>query len=628
MGQHDVASSLDAEAVRHYQRTLLDELEVLEKLLEGSSFETGVSRIGAEQELFLVDAQGDPAPEAEHVLSAARDPRLTTEIALFNLEANLTPIEFGGSCLGTLRRELDLLLAKTKSAALESGARVATTGILPTLRREHLDMKLMTPSPRYHALVRAAREQRSDDFRVHINGIDELEIEHSSLMLESFNTSFQLHYQVAPKDFARLYNLAQLVTAPVLAAAANAPLLLGHRLWAETRVALFQQSVDVRDPAMRMRESPLRVLFGDRWVKASILELFRENLERHRVLLLPPAALTSSRDEFLAGTAPSLAALRLHNGTVYRWTRPCYGNESGVPHVRLEARAFPSGPTTVDAVANAALFYGLLASEHEYGDVSAQLEFSAAKENFFFAARHGLRANLRWVDGETHSARALLVGQLIPMASRGLKRAGLDAAEVDFYLGVMEQRVRSGQNGAEWIRKAYEALGGTPDERLHALVAEMIARQEEGAPVHTWTLPDARTMTHGAASHQTVGQFMTTDLFTVRAEDALELALSLMKWEHIRHLPVEGEGGVIVGMVSLEDALPAPSDAEPASRSVRDIMRPCGAAVAPDTPTRKAIAVLREAGLTALPVIRDDRLVGIVTEHDLLKAATALLSDQ
>ncbi|MGB1278158.1 MAG: hypothetical protein ACPG77_20595, partial [Nannocystaceae bacterium] len=337
----------DEKQLKAFMRALLADMRALEVMLEQDRFEAGVRRIGAEQEMFLIDSGMNPAPVATDVLGVLNEPFLTTELARFNLEANLKPRVFGDSCLREMEEELCFYVERTREGARQFGADVLLSGTLPTLSKDDLALTNMTPMPRYHELNQIMCDLRRGAFHVVIKGVDELEMEHDNVMLEACNTSFQIHFQVRPEEFAKLYNLAQLVTAPVLAAAVNSPLLLGQRLWKETRVALFQRSLDTRSFAEHVRGHRPRVHFGDRWVRDSVLEIFREDIARFRLLI------AGARDEdplavLERGEVPKLSALRLHAGTIYRWNRACYGISDGLPHLRIENRVLPAGPSIRD----------------------------------------------------------------------------------------------------------------------------------------------------------------------------------------------------------------------------------------------------------------------------------------
>jgi CBS domain-containing protein/gamma-glutamyl:cysteine ligase YbdK (ATP-grasp superfamily) len=631
MGEQDLPTEQSAHELRTFMKALLADVHALERMLEGGQFESGVRRIGAEQEMFLIDPTGRPVPAALQILDKlGKHPQFVTELAQFNLEANLSPRAFSGDCLSQMEAELRQLLDLALEAAQSCGARILLTGILPSLRIEDLTLDNMTPSGRYRTLSAAIRRLRGGVFRFRIKGPDELDLTHDNVMLESANTSFQLHLQVGPEEFAPLYNLAQVIAAPLLAAAVNSPLLVGRRLWQETRVALFQQSVDARSDAHQARGNRPRVSFGDKWVNESVLEIYRDDIARFRLLIA--TEIDEDPDAVLArGKVPMLKALRLHNGTIYRWNRACYGVADGVAHLRIEARAMPAGPTVIDEMANAALFFGLMtALSEEYPDVRQVMRFDDASANFTAAARLGLQAQLTWFHGREVPVKQLLLDELVPSARAGLRKVGIKSADVDCYLGVIEQRVASGQTGAQWLLRSFQATEGhgNLDHRLRTLSLATLKRQRTSEPVHAWpiaTMAEADSWRH---SFQKVGQFMTTDLFTVRPEDVVDLAASVMEWKHVRHVPVEDDEGRLVGLVSHRALLRLVGrglndrNAEPVP--VRAIMKPNPVTVTPDTPTLRAITLMRENRVGCLPVVQQGRLVGIITERDLINVAAQL----
>jgi CBS domain-containing protein/gamma-glutamyl:cysteine ligase YbdK (ATP-grasp superfamily) len=635
MGEHDIDLQQDERRVRAYMKALLNDLRALQYMLENNLIESGVRRIGAEQEMFLVDGNLRPAPAAQEVLKRVGDARLTTEIARFNLEANLTPLDLRGRCLRQMENELLEVIALTREGARAIGTDVLLAGILPTLQMSDLTLENITPNPRYYELNRTLTQLRGGEFSIHIKGLDELYTTHDNVMMESCNTSFQIHLQVAPAEFASLYNMAQAVTAPVLAAAVNSPLLFGHRLWQETRLALFQHSTDARSRSLQARSYPPRVGFGERWLKDSVMELFREQIARYRVIF------TKEPDEdamavLEAGGVPRLSALRLHNGTVWPWNRACYGVVDGRAHLRIENRAFPSGPTVLDEMANAAFFIGLMtALPAEYGQINKLMTFDDAKANFFAAARHGLQAQLTWTKGNNFSASELILKHLLPLARQGLRETAIEAEDIDRYLGTIEERVKSGQTGAQWMLRSLTPMTGegTPDMRHRTLAAALLERQQTNEPVHRWpVIESGNGYRDWRRSYQTVGQFMSTDLFTVRPDDLVDLAASMMDWKHVRHIPVEDDAGRLVGLVSHRNLLRLLSlgaheeSKEPVA--VRSIMKPAPVTVAPEMPTLDAIEVMRRHNVGCLPVVKDEHLVGIVTAHDFLAVSARLFEEQ
>ena len=631
MGEANVRNDENPEKRRRFMRRVLDDVRALERMLDEDLFETDITRIGAEQEMFLIDAGGRPASRTLQVLEAVDDPHFTTELARFNLEANLDPIELGPHSLSLLEENLDQILNQVRAAAAESGTEILLTGILPTLDKSDLGLDNMTPIPRYHALDEAVRELRGGDFTFHIKGRDELTIQHDNVLVEACNTSFQVHFQVRPERFAPLYNIAQVITAPVLAAATNSPLLFGRRLWQETRIAVFRQSVDTRRPEAHRRQAPPRVSFGTNWLEDSVLEIFREDIARFRLLISSEL----EEDPFQKldqGEIPSLKALRLHNGTVYRWNRPCYGISDGKPHLRIENRVLPSGPTVIDEIANTAFWLGSIrALDNAVEDVRQHLEFDSARENFLSAARRGLRAQFHWLDGRRANAAELIRQELLPQARQGLRDLGIDGNEADRYLDVIEERVARHRTGSTWMLDSLAAMEPSLPlpERLANLAHVVLANQKQGDPVHTWPLAEGSPPESRAHNYATVGQLMTTDLFTVNEADVVDLAGTLMDWKHVRHVPVENNDHQLVGLVThrglLRHLLQTHDRPTPGPVPVRDVMEHEVFTVSTDTPSLEALHLMRERRVSCLPVLEDGRLVGILSERDFMGIARDLL---
>lgn len=622
------ATSEGERRLHDFMRALLADVNALEAMLDTDLFERGVRRIGCELELFFVDAEHRPAPVATEVVPRVDDARLTYELGRFNAEINGTPRLFERGCLAELERELAEVLGQADRAAAELGARTVLAGILPTLSLGALDIDSMTPKPRYQRLNEAVSRMRGGIFAMTIHGLDELEVSHDNVLLEACATSFQLHYQVAPEEFARIYNIAQVVTAPVLAAAANSPVLFGRRLWQETRLPLFDRSVDMRSPTEHRRQSPSRVSFGDDWVRGSVTEVFKEQIARYRVVL-PDVAHEDPLADLAAGRPPPLTALQLHNGTVWRWNRACYGVAGDRAHLRIENRALPAGPSLLDQLANAALYYGLLTGvAADIDDITEHIEFAEAKQNFFAAGRFGLKAQLTWLGGRAGSAADLLLGELIPLARSGLTSAGISAGDIDRYLGIVEERVRRGRTGAQWMLQSLDRMNtGAPAEVQHRrLVSEMLRQQHSGRPVHEWELAEPADDADWSRSICRVDEFMTRDVFTVRPQDLVDLVASVMDWKHVRYVPVEDDDGQLVGLIThrlLLRLLGHGCPDEPVA--VRDIMTTELVTVPPTTSTLEAMREMRASCVGCLLVVEDGRLVGMVTQSDLMRVTAPLV---
>ncbi len=633
MGEHSADGARSERESRAFMKALLADVHALELMIERAMFDKGPRRIGAEQEMFLVDKDMMPAPVAVEVLEEIEDGRIVSELARFNLEANVMPRLLRGDALSSMEEEIASLVTKADGYARRHAAQVLLTGILPTLRRPDLGLDNMTPSPRYRALNDTLRAMRGGDFQIVIKGIDELNVQHDNVMFEACNTSFQLHFQVQPHEFAKLYNVAQLVTGPVLAAAVNSPLLFGARLWNETRVALFSSSIDDRS-SNRHRSIRPRVTFGDGWVQESVLEIFREQIARFRVILSTPD-IDDPMEALARGEAPDLGALRLHNGTVYRWNRACYGKIDGVPHLRIENRVLPAGPTIVDEVANAAFFFGLMSGVlEEIGDPREKLDFDDAKGNFYAAARHGLKAQFTWIGGETLTAAELIRQRLLPLAREGLQVVGIDPGDIDKYLGVIEARVGNTRTGAQWMLDSFAALSKDFESSRNMIerriLGAVLENQHAGIPVHEWPICEPAAIRaredEWRRGLQRVGQFMTTDLFTVRASDLVDFAASVMDWEKVKHLPVEDDAGRLLGLITHRSLIRLIARGRSgAPVIVEDVMIRDPETISPETPTLLALEKMRENGYGCLPVVDDGKLVGIITQSDLIRVSSRLL---
>lgn len=633
MGDKKVSMEQDESRMRQFTKAVLNDLQALEKMLAGEMLEENALRIGAEQEMFLVDSAMHPAPLVLEVLEAAKDARLTTEIGRFNIEANLTPLEFSGDCLRKLENELNEVVAVVKKSAQTFDADAVLCGILPTIQQSDLVEENLTPNPRYMELNRVLTHLHGNERLIHIKGLDELRLHLKDTFIEFSNTSFQVHLQVGIRDFVKNYNWAQAVTAPVLASAVNSPILLGHRLWQETRLALFQHAVDDRSQTHHARNRPARVTFGRDWVKDSILEVFHEDVARFRIILTRQLE-DDSLAALSAGEIPQLHAWRMHNGTIWRWNRACYGVMNGKPSLRIEARFLPSGPTVADEMANAAFFLGLMmALPAEFGDVTEKMSFDDVKSNFFSAARFGLKSQIVWTGGESYRARNLILDELLPRARHGLRMVGIEAGDIERYLGILEERVAQEKTGARWMLDSLAAMDKRAKQnvRMRSLTAAMKANQETGAPLHEWSLAEIPQKCDWIDNYKTVEQFMATDLFTVRPEDVIDLAANLMHWKHVRHVPVEDDAGKLVGIVSHRDLLELFALGKTNGKSeivVRDVMKQNLFTIAPETPTLEALRLMREKNIGCLPVIKNEKLVGLITAHDFLTVSAKLFEEK
>lgn len=466
-------------------------LRALERVVERPGFGVGPLSVGAELELNLVDTHALPMPVNRAVLADTHDERVTLEINRFNLEINARPALLAGLPFSATYAELVSALAATRRAAQLHGARVVTTGILPTLTLQDLESDMLTESPRYRALAAGILRARRQPFLVNICGRDELSIATSDVTLEGANTSFQVHLRVPPEQFADTYNAAQLATALVLAISGNSPIFLGRRLWQETRIALFKQSVDDRSDLANDDWRPSRVSFGHGWVRRGVAELFAEAVALHEPLL-PVVGPEDPEAVCRAGSVPELTELRLHHGTVWRWNRAIY-DSTGTGHLRIEFRALPAGPTLNDMVANMAFLVGLtLGLAPDMEKHVQRLTFGQVRRNFYEAARLGLDAELLWPRASVPSPRRTSVAdavfELLPLARQGLLHNGVEPVEADSWLGLIHERVSRRRTGALWQSAAWQRLRQqlSPEEASRVLLQRYMELSELGKPVHEW----------------------------------------------------------------------------------------------------------------------------------------------
>ncbi len=492
MGQDVEAREFSREDRTKYRAKVHRCLDVFARMLGERDFSVEHTHVGIEIEFNLVDHAGEPALRNAEALAAIADEDFQTELGLFNVEVNVPPARIDGTGLDTLQKSLraDLNAAQAKASAVDTN--LMMIGILPTLQERHFGRESISANPRYHLLSEQILAARGEDIQIVIDGVDRLDTTADTIIPEAACTSTQLHLQVEPDEFAPMWNAAQTIAAVQVAIGANSPFLLGKQLWHETRIALFDQATDTRSEELKAQGVRPRVFFGERWI-TSVFDLFEENV-RYFPALLPIVDEEDPLVELDAGRVPNLPELRLHNGTVYRWNRPIYDVADGRPHLRIENRLLPAGPTVIDTMANAALFYGLVkvlgTSERP---VWSQLSFRAAEDNFQTAARGGIEADTYWPGVGNVAIRELVLRQLLPLAHAGLEQLDVDASVRDRLLGVIEQRCITGRNGATWLIDEFAHQSRTADDRAAAMRSTTLAYQRhmhDGEPVHSWPTRD------------------------------------------------------------------------------------------------------------------------------------------
>jgi Glutamate-cysteine ligase family 2(GCS2) len=463
-------------------------LDVLAQMLAESQFDFDRPMTGMEIELNLVDDRGEPANRNARVLELVADPAFQTEMGQFNIEINVAPREIAATGLGQFERTVRSSLNCADERARADGAHLVMIGILPTLMPRHVRIEAMSANPRYAVLNDQIFAARGEDMELAVEGVEHLITYTDSITPEAACTSFQLHLQVSPTEFAKYWNAAQAIAGVQLAVGANSPFLFGKELWRETRIPLFEQATDTRPEELKEQGVRPRVWFGERWV-TSVFDLFEENT-RYFPALLPICDDHDPTAQLERGETPTLAELSLHNGTIYRWNRPIYAVVGDRPHLRVENRVLPAGPTVVDAVANAAFYYGLVhALAEQERPIWSQMSFSAAEENLHSGARHGLDAMLYWPTLGQVPAAELVLRRLLPLAHAGLDSWGVDPQVRDRLLGIIEGRCTTGVNGAVWqvdVVHDLQAAGADRTAALHRMLERYLPNMHSNEPVHTW----------------------------------------------------------------------------------------------------------------------------------------------
>ncbi len=619
MGDQKVSTFNDAKKRQAFTKSLLNDLKALELLINQNKFEEDTLRIGAEQEMGLVGKDWYPAMNYDKILEEVNDPHFTTELGRFNLEINLDPFEFRGTCFSQMHGQLNQLLAKVKKAAQKFDTHILLTGILPTINAGHLQFKNMTPNPRYKALNDMIKGQKNTGFEVHIQGIDELKAYHPNILFEACNTSFQVHYQLTPHRFKQAYNWALAIAGPVLAISANSPLLGGKRLWSETRIALFQQSIDMRNTTHLKRDLEPRVTFGNGWIKQSVIELYQNNITRFNPLFAPEIS-EDSLEAIAHNSTPKLSALCMHSGTVYMWNRVCYGiSANKQPHLRIENRYLPAGPTTLDEIANAAFWLGLMEGmPNEYQQIDQLMDYEDARYNFYNAARMGLETNVKWM-GKTILASEFILSYCLPWAKNGLLKRKIATNDINTYLGIIEARAKSGMTGATWALKNFNSFltNATPFEANVNLTRSMHTQENTGQPVHNWPLLQ-NAPKHRHNHFHTVEQIMSTDIPTVHEDDILELVIHMMVWRNVRYIAVENSKHELVGLIASRMLTKLVQEGWKNDIIVKDIMVTDVVTVSPETSTAEAVKIMAEKNIGCLPVLTNNKLAGMISEREIV----------
>ena len=471
MGQEISNSQFSEYDFNVFKERLHVETGLLQDYFKHHRFDSGHHVGGFEIEAWLVDKNALPIPINEKFLTYLNNPMVVHELAAFNVEINVIPQSLQTDALQKLHDELASISKQCSTKAQELNADIMTIGIHPGIREDQLTLENMSKSERYRALNKQVLAIRQGQpLTLHIHGQDHLDTTHYDVMLESATTSFQIHLQIRQDKAVRAFNASQIASAPLVALSANSPFIFGYSLWDESRIPLFQQSVDVGNKGHK------RVTFGHDYARDSLFSCYAENLNDYPVLI--PILFDDAADKF--------SHLRFHNGTIWRWNRPLIGfNEEGTPHLRIENRVAPSGPTNEDMIANAAFYWGLVRTLTDKSEPPEdKIDFPIVRQNFYNAGRYSLNSSIQWLDGQLHSTQELILNELLPMARNGLDEFGINEDDTNKYMDIIETRVKTKQNGARWQRRWVEKYG----RDMNALSMAYLEHQHSQRPVHEWDI--------------------------------------------------------------------------------------------------------------------------------------------
>ena len=617
MGDFRIKAIYSREERNAFYHQIFKDLEVFEYLLDNNLIDPGDKTIGAEQELTIINQFGLPQSIAPEFLEVINDPHYTNELAKFDLEINLDPVVLKERCFSNYEKELNNLIALGNEVAAGFDASLFLTGILPTIVREHLDFEFMTPIERYKVLSNELLAIRGNLFEIYLQGVDDLHMKLGSILFEACNTSFQSHLQINPVQFKEQFNWAQMISGPVLSVCTNSPILFGKELWSENRIALFKQSLDTRDFDSHYRQKEPRVYFGKSWFEGKPSDLWKNDVARFPLIFRGEGE-EDSGVQLQQGITPLLRAVRLHNGTTYTWNRLCYGVNDNVPHIRIECRYMPAGPTPADEIANMAFWVGLMKAMPDEPGFWRKQDFRVSVDNFYRAARTGIHSVLDW-NLKKYKAPKLIEHILLPLAERGLSSCNVNSDDISKYLGIIRDRAVSTQTGSEWQIRNFRMLTNKfkPALASKILVTESLKLQNQNIPVSKW--PDISTgklKIYFAKYFDvlTVADIMSCDLYTVKDDVTLELAKNIMEFKNFHHVIIENQDYTYVGVLSKRNLENVP---DINSKIISDIQLDPVQTVTTEMTVREAQKIFDSDPDTVLLVMERSKVVGIVTEKDL-----------
>ena len=456
-----------------FEKALFHEHEYVKGLFaKGSEIFSNKYRIGYELEVCILDSDNLPNPINKEILDDIHSPLFTNELAKYDLEINGNVFELNGDAPLKLDEDMLSLWDEGQASAKKFNAELGLFGVLPSLKLKHFNKTLFqSDMHRYTLVSQRMRELRHEPVKILFQGEDEVSLEKDDVMLEALGTSLQIHLQIPFDESVAYYHAALLASVVLLGFSANSPLVLGKRAWHESRIAIFEQSVDTRNKERREHGDEKRVHFAHGYIN-SWMDLFEQN-NAFKIIFADVKELPVSE----------LHHFSLHNGTIWRWIRPILDRDKDGKHtLRLELRALPSGPTLIDTQVNIWFFIGLIEGFVKSKIDLQKIPFETLKDDFYSVAKTGLNTKFH----EPKDTKKVSLKEWILNDGLSLTKIGLDSfgiADADEYLNIIKERTSNGQNGASWQLEHFKKFNNIPK-----LMEDYMKNSEQNIPVHKWSL--------------------------------------------------------------------------------------------------------------------------------------------
>ncbi len=477
MGQEISRDIYSSDEELEFKEKLKSETSLLNSEIKANEINSESLMCGYEIEGWLVNKDSRPEPASDTLIQRVKDENIVPEISKFNFEINGAPQNFHHQTLSNIQSDIELKWDRCQRVANMSGWDITTIGSLPSVTEQDLTIINMAPHKRYFTLNKKVLEMRGGKpISLRIQGEELYQNKFPDVMTESAATSMQIHIGTTLEDAKSKYNASIIASSILAGTCANSPFLFKKQLWDESRVPIFEQSVDLDSFRNSFGENIKRVSLGNGYIDKCVSELFIENELKYDVLI-PELFETDPHD---------YKHLSFHNGTIWRWVRPIISRcENGRTHLRLEQRVPSAGPSNIDMVANMAFTIGLTEYLAKVDDIEHLIPFYTSKFNFYNACRSGLDTNIIWFNGQHIPLKELVINHLIEPVTKELIAKGMDKGEVNYYIvEVFAKRIKMNINGSNWQKSFVNKYG----KNFNALIGNYIHNQKSGMPIWRWKI--------------------------------------------------------------------------------------------------------------------------------------------